>query len=283
MTAELIRSCSAGWAAWALAALMLAGAGAASAADDAGLPLWEVGFGAGALSLPHYRGSDQSHQWLLPVPYVVYRGRLLRADRDGARAVLLSGERVEFDLSVSASAPARSRDNRARSGMQDLAPTLEAGPNLKMRLAEGAGWQLDLRLPVHAVFTVNRDARSIGWTAQPALNLDRQFGGWNLGLQGGPLFGSRAYHGYFYGVSPSDATADRPAYSARGGFAGWRLTAAASHRFGPYWLGAFVRADSLQGAVFEDSPLVRRRQHLSAGLALSRVFGVSNERVAVQP
>ncbi|MCK6435001.1 MAG: MipA/OmpV family protein, partial [Aquabacterium sp.] len=37
-------------------------------------PLWELGIGAGMLRLPHYRGSDQSHLWLLPVPYVAYRG-----------------------------------------------------------------------------------------------------------------------------------------------------------------------------------------------------------------
>ncbi|MCW5610838.1 MAG: MipA/OmpV family protein [Rubrivivax sp.] len=254
-----------------------------ASAPAAGLPLWELGLGAGALSLPHYRGSDQSQQWLLPVPYAVYRGDILRADRDGARAVLLESERLDFDLSAGASAPAKSRDNRARSGMPDLAPTVEFGPNLNLTLARGAGWKLDLRLPVTASFTLGSDARSIGWAAAPNLNLDLQRDGWNVGLLAGPLFGSRAYHAYFYDVAPEYATAARPAYRARGGMAGWRVTGALSRRFGDLWLGAFVRADSLAGARFDDSPLVRRRQHLSAGLALSWIFKVSDARVAEQP
>lgn len=269
----------------ALAAL-LAGAPAQAGrtpAADAGLPLWELGVGVGALSLPHYRGSDQSQQWLLPVPYAVYRGDILRADRDGARAVLLETDRLDFDLSAGASAPAKSRDNRARSGMPDLEPTVDFGPNLNLTLGRGAGWKLDLRLPVTAVFTLGSDARAIGWAAAPNLNLDLRVQGWNIGLLAGPLYGSRAYHAYFYDVAPEYATAGRPAYRARGGAAGWRFTGALSRRFGDAWLGAFVRADSLDGARFGDSPLVRRRQHLSAGLALSWILKVSDARVADQP
>ena len=37
-------------------------------------PLWELGLGVAALRLPDYRGSDQSSTYLLPLPYVVYRG-----------------------------------------------------------------------------------------------------------------------------------------------------------------------------------------------------------------
>ncbi|HSB24315.1 MAG TPA: MipA/OmpV family protein, partial [Burkholderiaceae bacterium] len=51
-------------------------------------PLWEAGLGIGGLRLPDYRGSDQSHDWIVPVPYIAYRGKILKADREGARAVL---------------------------------------------------------------------------------------------------------------------------------------------------------------------------------------------------
>jgi hypothetical protein len=33
---------------------------------------------------PDYRGSDQSNFYRLPLPYIAYRGKLLRADSDGA-------------------------------------------------------------------------------------------------------------------------------------------------------------------------------------------------------
>ena len=100
-------------------------------------PLWELGLGAGWLQLPHYRGSDQNHQWLLPVPYAVYRGEIFRANRDGARAVLLDSERLDVDISTALSAPIRSRGNRARAGMPNLAPTFELGPNVNFNLAKG--------------------------------------------------------------------------------------------------------------------------------------------------
>lgn len=243
-------------------------------------PLWELGFGAASLYLPHYRGSEQGRSWLLPLPYAVYRGAVLRADRDGARAVLFDSQRVNLDLSLAASAPTSSRDNRARSGMPDLAPTIEFGPNLNVTLAQGPSWKLQARFPLRAVFTLRSDPQALGYATSPVLNLDLRAQGWNIGLQGGPLAATQRQHAYYYSVDPAYATTTRPRYSAAGGAAGWRLTFGASRRFGDIWLGGFVRADSLAGARFDDSPLVTRRQHLSAGLALSYVFASSSQHVA---
>ena len=249
-------------------------------AAAAAQPLWELGLGVGGLRLPHYRGSEQSHSVLLPVPYAIYRGKVFRATRDGAKVVLLDSERFDFDLGVGASAPARSADNLARAGMPDLAPTLEIGPNLNLNLARGSDWKLDVRLPVQAVFSLQSQPRALGWTLSPVLNIDLRRAGWNWGAQVGPLWGSRRYHAYYYDVAPAYATATRAAYDAPGGTAGWRWTMAASRRFSDLWVGAFVRADSVAGAAFEASPLVRQRHQLSFGLAMSWVFAVSDERVA---
>ncbi len=245
-------------------------------------PLWELGLGLGGLRLPHYRGSDQAHNWLLPVPYAVYRGKIFRATREGARAVLLDSERLDVDVSVAASAPTRSGNNRARAGMPDLPATVELGPNVNFTLARGSRWKVDFRLPVHAVATVQRSTQNIGWTAMPVINLDTQFQGWNVGVQAGVLYGSRAHHQFFYGVDPVYATAGRSAYSAQGGYAGSRFTVGASRRLGDFWVGTYVRSDSVAGARFEASPLVRQRQTWSAGLAVSWVFAASDQRVAVE-
>lgn len=242
-------------------------------------PLWEAGLGAGWLRLPHYRGSDESHSWLLPVPYFVYHGDFLRADRDGARAVLIDADRFDFDLSLSASPPTKSKDNRAREGMADLAPTFELGPKLNLRLARGSGWKLDLRVPVRAVLTIESKPRAIGWNLEPVLNADLELGGYNFGLQAGPLWGDRRLHHTLYGVDAADATAARPVYSAPGGYAGWQATAGFSRRIGHLWVGAYVRADSVAGAAFEPSPLVKSRHNTAFGLALSWIFAASDARV----
>jgi outer membrane protein len=245
-----------------------------------GLPLWELGLGVGGLRLPHYRGSDQSHNWLLPVPYIVYRGRILKADREGARALLFDSDTVELDLSLAAGAPTRSRGNNARSGMPDLDPTLELGPNLNVHLARGPGWKLDLRAPVRGVMSVGSRPRLVGWNATPNLNLDLTTGpGWNLGVLAGPIFGTRRLHSYYYDVAPAFATPLRPAYTAPGGYAGSQVTMAFSRRQARAFAGAFLRYDTLGGARFGDSSLVRQRNNLSFGFAMSWVLGTSARTV----
>jgi outer membrane scaffolding protein for murein synthesis (MipA/OmpV family) len=243
-------------------------------------PLWELGAGIGVVSLPDYVGSNQSRTYVLPVPYVEYRGEWLKADRDGARAFLIRDERVNVQLSAAAAVPANSRDNEARRGMPDLPPTVELGPNVEIHLARRAGAhdpRIDLRLPLRAAFTVEHQPRSVGFTFSPHVNLDLRelAGGWNLGLLTGPMFASERYHQLYYGVDPVFATPQRPAYQARAGYAGWRALAATSRRFGRTWVGAFARVDDVHGAVFESSPLVRRRNNFSAGIAVAWVFAAS--------
>jgi outer membrane scaffolding protein for murein synthesis (MipA/OmpV family) len=245
-------------------------------------PLWELGVGVAGLSVPDYRGSDQRHGYLLPVPYFVYRGTFLKADRDGARALLFDTDRVKVDVSLAASTPSHSSDNTARQGMPDLPAVVEIGPNLNVTLAASRAehWKLDLRVPVRGAVTVQRSPEFIGYTFSPNLNLDLAgVAGWDLGLLTGPLFADRKYNAHFYGVDPVYATPDRPAYQAHGGYGGWQLLGAASRRFGNMWVGGFVRYDTLHGAAFDDSPLVRRQSAVSFGFGVSWILKTSSELV----
>jgi MipA family protein len=246
-------------------------------------PLWELGIGIAGVHFPDYRGSNQSSNYALPLPFVAYRGQFLRADREGARAILFAGTRVLVDVSLSASVPTRSKNNDARQGMPDLAGTFEIGPNLNVELWQSADrkLKLDFRLPLRQAITLEKQPHSAGITVSPNLNLDVNgfAGGWNLGLLAGPLFADRRQHQYFYGVAPEFATATRPAYDAPGGYAGWRATSAFSRRFGDAWVGGFVRYDDLHGANFAASPLVRQGRGLTAGLGVSWIFAASNQRV----
>ena len=115
-----------------LAALLFACcAGHAFAAEK---PLWELGAGISALSLPDYRGSDQASVYAIPFPYLIYRGEFLKADRHGIRGTFFGTDRTELNLSLGASLPVNSDDNRARQGMPDLQPTVELGPSLDLKL-----------------------------------------------------------------------------------------------------------------------------------------------------
>lgn len=263
-------------------------AAAASASEPAAAapgkrlrPLWEWGLGLGVLNLPHYRGSDQSRSWVLPVGLFVYNGKIFKSDRDGARAVLFDSGAVDFDISLAAGAPSSSGSNRARAGMSDLAPTLEIGPNLNWTLWDDRRSRLVLRAPVRGAFTLASNPRDIGYVATPYLNLDIRHSGSNFGFVLGPEWGSRRYHRYFYEVSPQDANASRPAYQATSGAAGWRALASWSRRSGRWWWGAFAGYDRLSGATFLDSPLVRQTHNWSVGTGLSWMIQSSERQVEV--
>lgn len=258
---------------------------AAKADEEA--PRWEVGAGVAALSFPAYRGSDKVHNFAMPVPYFTYHGDFLKADRHGIRGQLFDSDRAELNLSLSASPPTKSDDVAIRAGMPDLKPTVEFGPQLDFTLwrSENQARYLKLRVPVRAAFTVEGSARNVGWISSPNLNLDigdmPGLPGWKLGMLAGPIYATRQQHEYFYGVAPQYARTDRPAYEARGGYSGAQFLVAATKRFKGTWVGAFVRYDSLRGAIFEDSPLVAKNSFLAAGFSVSWIFGASETRVSV--
>jgi len=254
------------------------------AARAAELPLWEAGAGIAVLDFPDYRGSDERHTLVLPIPYLVYRGDFLKADREGLRGQFYMDDRLDLHVSVNGSIPVDSADNSARRGMPDLDPTLEIGPNLTVMLMRSDTMHLNLRFPLRAVIATNLShVHDEGWVFQPQINVDfydRFPGpGWNLGFAAGPLYGNTRYHNYFYGVAPQFATTERPAYEAGAGYAGMQFIAALSKRYPSYWVGGFVRADTLSGAVFENSPLVRQKESFAGGVAVSWIFSRSERRV----
>jgi MipA family protein len=259
----------------------------ALAMADEDKPLWEIGAGVAALSFPAYRGSDKVHNFLLPVPYFTYHGDFLKADRHGLRGSLFDSDRVDLTLSLSASPPTKSDDVAVRTGMADLKPTAEFGPEVDVTLWRSASRArfLKLRLPVRAAFSIERSPKDIGWVFSPNLNMDVTdlpgLPGWNLGLVAGPIYATKKQHEYFYGVAPEYTTATRPAYSANGGYSGSQFLASLSKRFAKTWVGTFVRYDTLRGAAFVDSPLVARRNFAAAGVAVSWVIDESKTRVLV--
>lgn len=248
-------------------------------------PLWEVGAGLAVLDLPNYRGSDDRQTLVLPIPYLIYRGEVLKMDRDGLRGLLFDSERVEVNVSLNGSLPVNSDDDPVRFGMDDLDPAVELGPTVNLHLWQSPDrkMRLNLRAPVRTAITVASDPEQIGWLFSPNLLLEIRDPsgqtGWNLGVQGGPYFNDHEYNAYFYGVKPAEATAERPAYDASGGYSGSQVMLTLSKRFPRYWVAGYLRYDTLAGAVIEDSPLVKRSGGVSAGLALSWVFKESSRRV----
>ena len=250
-------------------------------------PEWEIGAGFAVIDFPVYRGAADRRAYLLPVPYFVYNGERLQISRERVRGLIFRSDRLEMDVSVNGSVPAKSSDSAARLGMPDLDATLEIGPSLNYHFyySEDKKTNVDLRMPLRSV-TASDFSRfqNAGWLFQPQLNLDIRdiaHSGWNLGVAGSLIFSDQRYNQYFYDVPAQYATLTRPAYTANGGYAGTQYIAALSKRHDGYWMGGFVKWDDLNGAVFTDSPLLERKQYFTFGFAVTWVFDKSDKMVEV--
>jgi outer membrane scaffolding protein for murein synthesis (MipA/OmpV family) len=254
------------WAGLAMPALM-APASAQQQAPD--LPLWEVGLFGGAAATPAYPGAEDHSTRALVLPLLIYRGKVLRADRSGIGARLINTDRVELDLGFALSLPARSDDVAARAGMPDVNSLLEFGPRLKVLLAEPSSTsrvrlELPLRVPVELTSGFPRQ----GLVFEPRLVFETrdETGKWQGDASLGAVFGNARLNQYFYEVAPQYANAARPVYQATGGLMMTRLGLSLSRRLSPDWrVFGFTRYDNYTHAANRDSPLFRRNSGLSVG------------------
>lgn len=243
-------------------------------------PLWEFGMGLAGLNFPHYRGSQNQQNYLLPFPYFVYRGERLKADRDGLRGILFQSKRILLDISMDGAVPVDSDDNTIRHGMPDLDSVFEIGPSLKIDIVHN----LSFIVPVRAAFSTDVTHLNIhneGWLCHPKLgyvfeNTAHQL---KVSMDIGPLYATQPYHDYYYSVDAQYATLGRSQYKASGGYSGLRMAASLSWQVKNVLIGAFIRYDDLKGSVFEDSPLVEQKYSLMAGFALSWSLKYSDKHV----
>ena len=241
------------------------------AAGSSARPLWEVGVIAGAVSQQAYPGSDRQVNRGVALPWVAYRGRYLRADREGVGIRAVSTPMYEFDVSAAGAFGSRASEDPVRQGMPDLGTLVEFGPRLRVNLGgtpQDGRWRLDL--PLRGVFDLSDSFDYRGAIFQPGVSWSRRLpGAWNLGTSASLVFADERLSRTFYEVSPAYATATRPAYQAKAGLMATRLSASLSKNITRDWtLYAFARADSVAGAANRNSPLVSRTTGFTAGVGV---------------
>jgi outer membrane protein len=236
------------------------------------LPRFEAGVGGAVAGVPTYRGSSHYGVVALPFPYFIYRGDRLRLGRSGAGVRALSWDNFHVGVSGAVAVPGHDGEDPARSGMPDLDPTFEVGPSLDWRQVSGdTAWCICVPIRF-ATATDGEHWRGTGWVAHPQLRLRRVVeGDFTLAttLAVGPKFADHGYHDYFYEVRPQFATAGRPAFDAAGGYSGLGVGLSVYARKANWGVGVGVIGDWLEGAAFEDSPLVRAHSSVTVGLFLS--------------
>ena len=255
----------------------------ADAREGSGLPLWEVGAFGVAVSQQAYPGAAERVNRGLALPYLIYRGEFLRADRGSAGIRALKTPTFEVDVGVAASFGSNANDSEVRRGMPKLGTRVEFGPRLKWNLGPGPGnSRLRAEFPLRGVFDLNDGLAHKGMAFEPRLILEgRAPGGWGYSTSIGALWGDRRLADTFYGVAPIFATPRRAAYVADSGLVAWRLSAEVSRNLSPdLRLFGFARADSVAGAANEASPLVQRKVGTSVGLGLAYAWKRSSSRAA---
>lgn len=249
----------------------------------ADLPLWELGVAAGAISQQAYPGADEQVHRTPVLPYVIYRGKVLRADDEGAGLRAVRTDSFELDVSFAGSLSAGGKSLRAREGMPRLGTLVEFGPVARWFVnGREASHRVSVELPLRGVFEARDLRRHRGMSLEPEVSLDhRTRGGWSYGVSAGLLVGDERLGATYYRVAPGEALPDRPAYDARAGLIAWRLKGGVSRQLTPdVRVFAFGRLDSVAGAANRDSPLVRRTTGGSVGIGLTYTLARSAARAS---
>jgi outer membrane scaffolding protein for murein synthesis (MipA/OmpV family) len=244
----------------------------AQSAASGAPPLWELGGVALGVSQSAYPGADQQVNRALALPYFIYRGDVLRADRETAGIRALKTENFELDVGFAGAFGAGSETIEARQGMRKLGTLVELGPRLKWDLgAVPAGGRLNAEFPARAVLDLSDKAAHRGWSFEPKLTYSRRSdSGWRYSASISAIVADTRLAQTFYEVRSSEATTLRPAYTAQSGLVSWRLGTAFSRSLGSDWnLFGFARLDTVAGAANESSPLVRRSSGATVGLGVA--------------
>lgn len=241
---------------------------------------FEWGLGLLTFNADHYRGSDQSKNWLLPLPYFVYTGENIEAEPSFIRGTFFKNDSFSFKLSLNAGLSVESEKNNARRGMPSLDYTLEAGPMLLFKIwkSEDSKSLLNLEWPTRLVASTDLTyLKHQGLFSVPYLNLvhfpQSSTLNWGSEFSIAVMYGSSKFHQYFYGVDHEFATPERPFYKADNGYSGLQTTWILSRRIGDVIIMPFIRWDYLDGVSFEDSPLFKRKNYLLTGLGTFWLFG----------
>lgn len=254
------------------------------------LPQWELGMGAIGLNLPDYPGSTNKRYRGAAFPYFIYRGDVVRADDEGTRARLISSKYHELGLSFGFNFPVNSNDNPSRVGMPDLDALISLGPRLLFRLiAEPKSQQLNFTLAARGVystkFSFNNMFRSEGYVFEPHISYWYRWAESKTTLFSAfsVEFGTAKYNAFFYNVSPSQITPNRPPYQSRSGLVETSTSLGLSQKVLQNVFGfTAISWRNLDLAVNRDSPLVETTDNVGVILGLIWTF-YESEELAFRP
>jgi outer membrane protein len=238
-------------------------------------PKYEAGAFFGYFYLPAYPGSSVMKSRALPLPYLMYRGEVLRVDREnGILGRFMKKSAVEFDVSFGAAFPADAEDVAARAGMPDLDWLGEFGPRVMVHLKRGRDYKLDLLFPVRGAFSTDfSQINGRGFIFHPEISYE-YYKVFRVPVvfeaHAGPVWVTENMADYFFQVDPQYATASRPEFDAAGGYWGFSYRAIVVSQLKDQFYVFFGMAQNQYGAAKN-----RRSPLLEDKTTESYYFGLS--------
>lgn len=238
---------------------------------------WTLGLGAGVFDYNLYPGAKATNRLVLPVPYFTFRSDRFEIDR-GIKSFLYNSETIVLDISADFGLPADSDDTQARKGMPDLDFMVQLGPSLEFLLNDKDKNYFDVRfeIPVRVAYVTDfNSADNIGYLVEPRFSFNHRRSA-RTGLSQkatiGLKFATEDYHAYYYDVATEYSSTTRAEFKSDAGFGGGFVDYSIRYKTSNFVYWMLLRYQSLNGAVFEDSPLVLKNDYYFVGLGFAWII-----------
>lgn len=240
----------------------------------------EIGGGVFVADIPHYLGSDQSEQYIMPVPYVRYQSDELDVDRNSFTGYLWHFDNVHLDISAGVSIAVDSADNQAREGMDDLDWVFELGPSLNYYFKGDpqAAEQFYIGLFTRkAMATDFSSVTNVGWRYGPSIYYESPVFiaptyVITTSVRANANFADGRYLNYYYSISASDTHDSRSKFNTQSGYSGADISLGLNLDSKKYWLGGFIKYHHLAQSKQQRSPLVKHDSNISFGFGVAWKF-----------
>ncbi len=238
----------------------------------------DLGVGYGTGSVPHYPASNQNQNESLFLPIIMYRGDILKSDREeGTRIELFKSLELDINLSFGATFNNDSSENEARKDMPNLNYTLETGPALNFKLWSVPDYGfLRIQIPIRLTFETNfKTTNFLGFVFEPELRFQKShflMSNLRSSTSVASEFFSQRVANYFYEVEPQYATTERPTYTGREGLSAFKLSQSFMYQYKRFNFIVGTAYSNFSYSANKNSPLFRSVHNQSYFVAVAWLF-----------
>lgn len=231
------------------------------------------GLGISVLSAPAYIGSNKQNLYVVPFPYIEYRGKYFNIDKDKIYNELYNTEKTKVEISLRGMLPVDSR-NTAREGMPDLDAIIEIGPKIIYNLFSKDDMKIDLELPIRANFSIGDSLFDYqGYFSSFDLKYENSiFDNYKISFISGLGYSNKKINNYYYEVESKYVNENRREYHSSSGYSDFHNSLSITKKDKSFWYGGFIKHYYIDGAVYKESPLVETDNALFLGIASSYLF-----------